>query len=225
MTTAAPDHHDRPRERADRLGVAALSDSELVAVLLATAGRRGATVIDLAKSLISEFGSIDRMSTASPADLSRTPGIGPAKATTICAAFELGRRASRTDDAVVRLTSSSAIAAAAAPYLSGRRERLVVLSADNRLRLHGVDLISQGGATSASVPVREILAAVLRRDCTTFALAHQHPGGDPTPSDRDVRATGVVEQAARVTGLRLLDHVVVASSEWRSVSSANRTPG
>lgn len=195
-----------------------------MAVLLATAGRRGATVIDLAKSLIREFGSIDRMSTASPADLTRTPGIGPAKATTICAAFELGRRTGRTGDAVVRLTSSSAIAAAAAPYLSGRRERLVVLSADHRLRLHGIDVVSEGAADSAPVPIREMLAAVLRRDCSAFALAHHHPGGDPTPSPADRRATIVVDEAARSTGLRLLDHVVLGAGQWRSIMLAIQTP-
>ncbi|HEY5854958.1 MAG TPA: DNA repair protein RadC, partial [Aldersonia sp.] len=198
----------------------ALSDAELVAILLATAGRRGSTVGDLARQLIREFGSVERLATATIADLTRTEGIGPAKATTVCAAFELGRRAVRPPAETVLLTSSSAIAAAAAPLLTGRRERLLVLSADNRLRLHGVDTVSQGGADSASVPIREILSAVLRRDCSTFALAHQHPGGDPTPSSRDINATGHVAKAAGIAGLRLLDHVVIAGSEWRSVSSA-----
>ena len=202
----------------------ALSDAELVAILLATAGRPGWTVGDLARELIREFGSVERLATATVADLTRTEGIGCAKATTVCAAFELGRRAARPSDSPVTLTSSSAIAAAAAPLLTGRHERLLVLSADNRLRLHGVDTVSQGGADSATVPIREILAAVLRRDCTTFALAHQHPGGDPTPSPRDINATGVVAEAAGTTGLRLLDHVVIAGSEWRSISSASRTP-
>lgn len=223
MDAAIP-FHDRPRERAERLGVEALSDAELVAILLATAGRRGSTVGDLARQLIREFGSVERLATATIADLTRTEGIGPAKATTVCAAFELGRRAVRPPAETVLLTSSSAIAAAAAPLLTGRRERLLVLSADNRLRLHGVDTVSQGGADSASVPIREILSAVLRRDCSTFALAHQHPGGDPTPSSRDINATGHVAKAAGIAGLRLLDHVVIAGSEWRSVSSATRTP-
>ena len=223
MDAAIP-FHDRPRERAERLGVEALSDAELVAVLLATAGRRGSTVGDLARQLIREFGSVERLATATIADLTRTEGIGPAKATTVCAAFELGRRAVRPPAETVLLTSSSAIAAAAAPLLTGRRERLLVLSADNRLRLHGVDTVSQGGADSTTVPIREILSAVLRRDCSTFALAHQHPGGDPTPSPRDIIATGHVAKAAGIAGLRLLDHVVIAGSEWRSVSSASRTP-
>jgi DNA repair protein RadC len=224
MDAAVP-FHDRPRERAERLGVEALSDAELVAILLATAGRRGSTVGDLARQLIREFGSVERLATVTIADLTRTEGIGPAKATTVCAAFELGRRAVRPPAETVVLTSSSAIAAAAAPLLTGRRERLLVLSADNRLRLHGVDTVSQGGADSATVPIREILSAVLRRDCSTFALAHQHPGGDPTPSPRDINATGHVAEAAGIAGLRLLDHVVIAGSEWRSVSSASRTPG
>lgn len=129
---------DRPRERASRLGVLALSDSELLAVLLANAGVRGSTVGDLARSLVRslvrEFGSLSRLSTASLADLTRLAGIGPAKAATICSAFVLGRRATHSlQPGAAHLGTSSAIAAAAAaPLLLGRYERLVVLSADNR---------------------------------------------------------------------------------------------
>lgn len=225
MGLTQDDRHDRPRERAARLGVEALSDPELLAILLSTAGIRGSTVGDLSRRLTSEFGSIQRLSTANIADLTRLPGVGPAKATAVCAAFELGRRAGQALEQTFILKSSSAIALAAAPLLAGRRERLLVLSADNHLRLHGIDLVSQGAADSASVPIREILSAVLRRDCNTFALAHQHPAGDPNPSERDVRATLHVQQAAQAAGLRLLEHVVVAGTEWRSVNSAGRKPG
>ena len=79
----------------------------------------------------------------------------------------------------------------------GRRERLVVLSADNRLRLHGIDVVSEGAADSAPVPIRELLAAVLRRDCSAFALAHHHPSGDPTPSKADRLATLAVDTEVR----------------------------
>lgn len=215
--------HDRPRERAAVHGVEALSNVELIAALLSSSGRSGSSAADLARTLLAEHGSLRRLSTASIADLTRLIGIGPAKATTLCAAFELGRRAGGADVPTPILSSSSAIAAAAAPMLAGRRERLVVLSADHGLRLHGMDLVSQGGAHSTAAPVRDILAMVLRRDCSAFALAHRHPAGDPTPSAQDIASTERIAEVAPTVGLRLLDHVVLGADRWRSIRS--RTPG
>lgn len=214
---------DRPRERAAVHGVEVLSNAELVAVLLATSGRPGSSAADLARTLLAEHGSLQRLSTASIADLTRMTGIGAAKATTLCAAFELGRRAGTDEFPTPALTTSSAIAAAAAPLLAGRRERLLVLSADHGLRLRGTDVISQGGGHATAAPVRDILAAVLRRDCSAFALAHRHPAGDPTPSAADIAATDRIAEAAAVVGLRLLDHVVLGAGRWRSIRT--RIPG
>lgn len=213
---------DRPRERAAVLGLEALSTVELVSVLLSTSGRPGRSVADLARTLLADHGSLHRLSTASIADLTRTSGVGPAKATTLCAAFELGRRADVGHATMPVLKTSGAIAAAAAPLLEGRQERLLVLSADHGLRQHGTDVVSRGGAHTTAAPVRDILAAVLRRDCSTFALAHRHPAGDPTPSAQDIAATDRIADAAEVVGLRLLDHVVLGGTRWRSVRT--RTP-
>lgn len=212
-------HPDRPRERAAVHGVEALSTAELVAVLLATSGRPGSSVSDLARALLAEHGSLQRLSTASIADMMRVPGIGPAKATTLCAAFELGRRANSAATRTPFVRTSSDIVAAAAPLLTSRQERLLVLSADHGLRLHGTDLISQGGTHATAAPVRDILAAVLRRDCTAFALAHQHPAGDPTPSRTDIATTARIADAAALVGLRLLDHVVLGAGQWRSIKT------
>ena len=95
-----------------------------------------------------------------------------------------------------------------------------MLSCDNRLRLLGIDVASEGGADSAPLPVREILADVLRRDGTAFAVAHNHPAGDPTPSAADVCATDQLRRAAEGVGLRLLDHVIIAANQWRSITTA-----
>lgn len=210
---------DRPRERLVRLGTDALSDRELLAVLLRT-GTDSDGVHGLAERLLAEFGSLGSLARSAPTDLMRISGVGHAKAASLLAAFELGRRIDRVDARIV-LDSSAAIAAAARPSLSTRsRERVLVLSCDTRLRLLGTDIVSEGGAGAASLPVREILAAVLRRDGTSFALAHNHPGGDPTPSPADAHATDDVVDAAAHVGLRLLDHVIVAGNQWRSVTAA-----
>jgi len=180
---------DRARERLTRLGAEALSDRELVAVLLGTGGAVGVSSHGLAERMLAEFGGVSSLARAHPADLCRFRGVGPAKAATLGAAFELARRIHAPDGRPV-LASSSAIAAAAQPWLLARsRERAIVLSCDIRLRLLGVDIISEGAADSAPLPVREVLAAVLRRDAVSFAVAHNHPSGDPTPSSADIAAT------------------------------------
>ncbi len=211
---------DRARERLTRLGAEASSDRELFAVLLGTGGAVGISSLGLAERLLAEFGGVSSLARAHPTDLCRIRGVGPAKAATLGAAFELARRIHAPDERQF-LASSSAIAAAARPWLVARsRERAVVLSCDNRLRLLGVDIVSEGAADSAPLPVREVLAAVLRRDGVSFAVAHNHPGGDPTPSRADIGATERVCAAAEQVGLRFLDHVVIAGADWRSITPA-----
>lgn len=99
-----------------------------------------------------------------------------------------------------------------------RRERVLVFVCDAGNHLLRTVLVSQGSVDRSLLPVREILNAVLRHDGRSFALAHNHPSGDPEPSAADRRVTGEVRAAAKVAGLRFLDHVVVAGEEWRSVS-------
>lgn len=209
---------ERPRERLLESGAEALSDHELLAVLLRTSGVAGAGAHELAARLLSAAGSVAALALGSPMDLIRIAGIGPAKAATLAAAFELGRRAEARPARQV-LSSSGAIADAARPLLAGcSRERFVVLSSDARLNLIGTDVISDGALDRTAVPAREVFVAVLRRDGRAFAVAHNHPSGDPSPSPADVAATERLREAASVIGLRFLDHVVVAGREWRSVT-------
>lgn len=211
---------DRPRERLARLGAEALSDRELLAILLHTSGVAGYGVLDLADRLIVEAGGLCALGRASVAELCRPAGIGPAKATIVVAALALSRRIDR-QPVGDRLHSSTAIAAAARPWLQARsRERAIVLTGDHRLRLLGIDVVSEGAADSAPLPIREVLAAVLRRDGAAFAVAHNHPGGDPAPSGADLAATARLRSAAAEVGLRFLDHVILAGTRWRSVTSA-----
>lgn len=120
-----------------------------------------------------------------------------------------------------RLADSGAIAAVAQARLNGGRvERLLVLVADSGLRLRHLEEVAKGGSSGCGVPVWEVLSAVLRHDGVAFALAHNHPSGDPTPTDADRAATLRVADAAAHLGLRFLDHVVVTDAGWRSVSAS-----
>lgn len=206
----------RPRERLWASGVGVLTDRELLALILRT-GRHGRSALELADELLAEFGGVAELAIAKPEELARWPGVGEAKAASLAAAFQLSRR-SRTVAQVGRTVRSLAdIAEVARRELAGaRRERVVVLVCDGRNRLRRLLTVSEGSLDRALVPVREILNAVLRYDGRAFAVAHNHPSDDPTPSAADLRATAELAQGALTTGLRFLGHVIVSGSRWQS---------
>ncbi len=208
----------RPRERLIAEGREALSDSELLALLLRS-GTNGASACDLATSLLADFGSLQRLSRAGAEELARVPGVGAAKATAVAACFELGRRLLRDHTNEVVLSRASEVAARAQSLLYGlRRERVIVFVCDRRNRLLHEVRLSQGTSSRALIDVREVLNAVLRRDGTSFALAHNHPSGDTQPSAADVAVTNAVATAAKTVGLRFLGHVVIAGDRWAEVA-------
>jgi DNA repair protein RadC len=174
----------------------------------------------LADQLLLRFGSSAALARAHPAELTIMDGIGQATATRLVSAFQLARRAI-AEPPPVKLTGDSDTVAAVAPLLRGRtRERLVAVICNRALRVIGCEVMSDGSATRAMLPVREILVAVLRRDGQAFALAHNHPSGDLTPSPNDIEATVEVKRAAEPTGLRFLGHVVVTETSWQAVPSS-----
>jgi DNA repair protein RadC len=207
---------DRPRERLADRGTDALGDRELLALLIST-GVRGKGAHEVAEGLLDRFGSITAIGRATVAELSAVAGIGTAKASTLVASFELARRAERTDRPR-RLRATTDIAAVARSLLSHHnRERLIVISCDAALRILGTDRLSDGAADQTLFPLREIIVAVLRRDGRSFALAHNHPSGDTTPTPEDVSATQAAVDAAALTGLGFLDHVIVTEKAWETV--------
>lgn len=156
--------HDRPRERLAASGVQSLSDRELLALLLGTAGTTGSGVHELAERLLDHFGSVHGVSQATLPELTSVKGIGSAKASSIVAAFELAHRATASLPSR-RINASSDVAAVAAPLLRGRtRERLLVISCDAGARVLGVDCLSEGAVDHTLLPVREVIVAVLKRD-------------------------------------------------------------
>ena len=215
---AAVPADERPRERLAAHGARLLSARELLALILRN-GTVGMSALDIADELIAEFGSLTDLGAARPEELARHPGVGAAKAAALVAAFELARRLEPAPAAGQILRSAEDVAHVASRYLTGlRRERVLVLVCDSRNGLRQTATVSEGSVDRSLVPVREILNAVLRRDGRAFALAHNHPDGDPDPSDADRRATAEVHAAADIAGLRFLGHVVVAGSSWRAVS-------
>ena len=203
--------HERPRERLLGSGPEALSDSELLALVLRH-GRQGESAVSLAASLLAEYGNLDVLAGAHPEELATRSGVGVAKAAALAAAFQLGRRLGR-DGVPLVLRSPQDVATVARRELAGlRRERVLVLICDAANRLRRTVIVSEGSIDRTLVPVREILNAVLRHDGRAFAIAHNHPSGNPEPSEADHRATAEVRDAAGVVGLRFLGHVLVTNS-------------
>jgi DNA repair protein RadC len=212
---------ERPRERLLKHGPEALSERELLAIVLRS-GRQGKSALDLATSLLGEYGALSALAGARPEEMAQRPGIGAAKAAALVAAFQLGRRLS-LDDTPLVLRSPSDVADVARRELHGlRRERVLVLVCDAANRLRRTVIVSEGSIDRSLLPVREILNAVLRHDGRAFAIAHNHPSGNPEPSEADRRATAEVRNAARVVGLRFLGHVIVAGGRWVSIAERVR---
>lgn len=211
---------DSPSDRLTRCGVDALGAEELIALIL-QAGRRGQTGLETARRLARDFGSISRLGRAGPEELTLR-GITPEQAAALVASFRLARLAA-SDSPPPILRSAADVAAVAVNELGGAtREQAIVLVCNAANHLQRLVRVSEGSVDRAFLPVREILNAVLRHDGRAFAIAHNHPSGSAMPGPEDLRATDELRAAARVVGLRFLDHVVVAGSDWRPIPEGER---
>lgn len=209
---------ERPRERLLKQGSGALSDAELVAVLLRT-GAAGLSVLQMATELLRETGGLSGLVSLTP-DLLRRHGLGPAKAATLLAAVEIAGRVAREQlDEREPLTRPAEVAR----YLHLRfwvRDQEVVgaLFLDSRNRLLGDKELFRGTLDRAVADPREILKEALVRGAAAVILFHTHPSGDPTPSEPDVLFTRRLKEAAEVVGLRLADHMILgAAGRWVSL--------
>lgn len=213
---------DRPRERLTAFGPSALSDAELLALLIGTGTAREG-VLELAARVLAIVGGLGALSRLQAPELAGLPGIGPARAAEIVAAMELGRRASR-DIAAERpqiMTPDDAAALLEPTLAHLEQERSVVLLLDRRHRVLREVVIGVGGIAHAPMEPREVFAAALREPGVAAVLvAHNHPSGDPSPSSDDRAITRRLAAAAETLGLELLDHVIVSAGGWSSLRQA-----
>ncbi|WP_213282341.1 JAB domain-containing protein [Cellulomonas hominis] len=221
MTTpmlADLDPDQRPRERMLRLGADALSDVELVALLLGS-GRRGSSALDTSRDLLAAHGGLTGLARADSAALLATPGVGPAKATRVVAALALARRFGTSTDRRETVRTPADVARIARPLLRGPADgRVVAVAGDRASRLLGAVVVPGADAHATPFAVREVLAETLRRGGVTLALVHRHDPGDRRPHPADLLATAAVAEAAAVTGVRLLDHLVLTPDAWTSAA-------
>lgn len=203
----------RPRERLLRFGPQVLTDAELVAVLL-SAGRVGESAVAMAHRLLHTVGGVPGLARTRPEQLTQFDGFGPAKVARLVAALALPVRRDTHNE--VRITQLEDLAPVLRPELAGlHHERLVVAVCDRRLRVRHVAPVTDGASDSAPLPVRDILSLVLRHDGHALAVGHNHPSGDPTPSQADRVATRRLKVAAETAGLHFIGHLVFTDHEWR----------
>ena len=203
--------HERPRERLLSLGAEALSDSELLAILMRT-GRAGRSVLELARDLMRQFdGDLGKIARASLNELQAIRGIGKAKAIEIHAAFALARRLSqRIAPATPKLESPAEVAALLREALRGKRqEEFHVLLLDAKHQLIRDHCVTVGLLDRGQVHAREVFRAAIGESCSRVLLAHNHPSGDPTPSAQDISCTRNLVAAGKVIGIEVLDHVIL----------------
>jgi DNA repair protein RadC len=210
---------DRPRERLEALGPAALSESELIALIIRT-GAPHLDVLRLAARVATWAQGPRELGRLRIGDLSTIPGLGRAKAAAIVAAMELGRRALATtpfDRPIIRGPGDAA--ALLLPGLAWLdREESHVLVLDRRHRLLRVALVGLGGVAHAPMEPREVFQLALREPAAAaFLVVHNHPSGDPSPSAEDLAVTHRLELGAGLLGLDFVDHVIVGSGGWTSL--------
>jgi DNA repair protein RadC len=215
-----------PRERAREAGVDCLGDAELVALVLGT-GCRGVPVAVLAARMLDEFGGVGGLARAGVGELAGGSGMGAAKAARMAAAIELGRRATfaASMGAAPKLPDRAAVEAWARPRLATLdHEELWVLALDARHGLRGARRVASGGIHGMHVTARDPLRYVLREAASAFVLVHNHPSGDPSPSDEDMSFTDAVARGAAAIGTPMLDHVVIARRRATSMLEVGLLP-
>lgn len=201
---------ERPRERLISKGPDALSSAELIAILLRT-GLRGANAVELAAQLLTRFGSLQRLARASVEELQRVRGIGRDKAVTLRAAFTLARRMAEELqlESPVLDSPEAVVALLRAQNLVKDVETLQVLLLNTRRRLISVEEIAVGTVDTLLVHAREVFKRAIAANASAIVLAHNHPSGDPTPSEADIRVTRELVRAGQLLKIDVLDHIIL----------------
>lgn len=209
---------ERPRERLLKYGASALSNAELIAIVLRS-GLAGQNVLELAQALLARFEGLPGLARASTEELAGVKGMGEAKTTQVKAALELGKRLSLTapeDNPQIKSPEDVAtLVMADMALLEQEHFRTLLLDAKNRVQ--SVQTIYVGKLDGVNIRVGDVFREAVRRNAAAMVVVHNHPSGDPTPSPEDVRVTEQMVQAGRLLGIDVLDHLVIGRGRYVSL--------
>lgn len=202
---------ERPRERLLWHGPEALSNAELLAILLRT-GTANESAVKLAGKVLAACGGLRHLTDMTVEQLTAIKGIGPAKALQLKAGIELGRRLSRSrlDDAPQIRSPRDAAELVRDELRFLTKEHFIVLFLNTKNRVIGKETLSIGSLNASIVHPREVFRSAIQRNSASIICAHNHPSGDPTPSPEDIDVTRRLAEAGRLIGIELLDHIIIA---------------
>jgi len=214
------DSKNKPRERLLEKGSEALSDIELLAIILGSGGSRR-SVMDLSAGLLKRYKNLKGLFESDVNQLVKEKYIGQTKATAIKAASELGKRAYliQTDNNKLVKNPEEAFKIIKKDLFGKKQEYLYLISLDSRKKLVSKDLICIGSINETLIPVREIIRQALLNNAVNIILAHNHPSNDPSPSQEDILVTEKVAKACLLCGIALIDHIITADNNYISIKS------
>jgi DNA repair protein RadC len=209
---------ERPRERLAKLGPGALSNAELIGILLRV-GIPGENAVQVGQRLLQAFNGIYGLHTASFEEVCAQHGIGEAKACQIKAAIELGNRLRLEKPQERPKVNSPTDAAALVQYeMSGlEQEELRVIQLNTRNHVLAISKVYKGSINSSQVRVGELFKEAVRRNSAAIIVVHNHPSGDPTPSPDDIALTRAVVDAGHILDIEVLDHLIIGAGRWVSL--------
>ena len=210
--------NDRPREKMAANGAAVLTDAELIAILLRT-GTAEKSAIDIASEMTADGGLYKRLASITRLnELTNIKGLGQAKAATVLAALEIGRRiASAKPLEKIHLSCPQDVADFLMPRLRyAAKEQFVVILLNNKNKVIGTEVVSEGSLSSSIVHPREVYAPAILHHAAAIMVAHNHPSGDPKPSTEDTEVTRMLARSGKVLGIPMIDHVIIGDGNYYS---------
>ena len=207
---------DRPREKMIQRGVSALTNAELLAILLSS-GTKDISALDLARTILKELDGLPHLARASVAELTQFRGVGKAKALLIVAAFELGRRKHIRTRETVKVTSSEVVAEYLGPILSDlNQEVFYVLFLNRNNEIKAERMFFQGGVASTIIDPRIVFREAVHQLASGIILAHNHPSGNLVPSKADKESTEKLIAAGKLFDIHVLDHLILSNHGYYS---------
>ena len=210
--------NDRPREKMAANGAAVLTDAELIAILLRT-GTAEKSAIDIASEMTADGGLYKRLAGITRLnELTNIKGLGQAKAATVLSALEIGRRiASAKPIEKIHLSCPQDVADFLMPRLRyAAKEQFVVILLNNKNKVIGTEVVSEGSLSSSIVHPREVFAPAILHHAAAIMVAHNHPSGDPKPSIEDEEGTRQLLRSGKVLGIPMIDHVIIGDGNYYS---------
>ena len=206
----------RPRERLMRYGVSALSDYELLAIILRT-GTKELSVLELAKQVITEFKNLGELRNITVNELCMIKGIKQAKAVEVLASIELGKRINNYTKNKVVIRCSKDVYLYLKNELEGlEEERLITIYLNIKGEVIDKKVISIGGINSTSFDFRKVLKWAFKLNAVSIVLVHNHPTGDPVPSKQDIEATKLAVKSAGMFDIQVIDHIIIGEKKYYS---------